>query len=79
MWHHLCFILSIYSVAYTTRFHGSHPVKRKFVVAEDLVWMCRGLGIETGVDLDALVATSAWVAQQLGRPSPSRVVRALAG
>ena len=49
------------------------------LATEDLVWMCRGLGIETGVDLDALVATSAWVAQQLGRPSPSRVVRALAG
>ena len=32
--------------------------------------MLHGLGIETGVDLDALVATSAWMAEQLGRPSP---------
>jgi hydroxymethylglutaryl-CoA lyase len=31
------------------------------------------------VDLDALVATSAWMAEQLGRSSPSRVVRALTG
>ncbi len=44
---------------------------------EDLVWMLHGLGIETGVDLDALVATSRWMARHLGRPSPSRVVQAL--
>jgi hydroxymethylglutaryl-CoA lyase len=31
------------------------------------------------VDLDALVATSVWMAEKLGRPSPSRVVRALGG
>jgi hydroxymethylglutaryl-CoA lyase len=37
------------------------------------------MGIRTGVDLDKLVATSAWMAQRLGRPSPSRVVRAIAG
>ncbi len=49
------------------------------LATEDLVWMLDGLGIDHGVDLDALVATSAWMAQQLGRPSPSRVVRALAG
>ena len=46
---------------------------------EDLVWALHGLGIETGVDLDALVATSVWMSERLGRPSPSRVVRALAG
>ncbi|MFC4947143.1 hydroxymethylglutaryl-CoA lyase [Pseudonocardia sp. GCM10023141] len=49
------------------------------LATEDLVWMLDGLGIAHGVDLDALVGTSAWMAQQLGRPSPSRVVRALAG
>ncbi|MBO1765993.1 hydroxymethylglutaryl-CoA lyase [Allobranchiibius sp. GilTou38] len=47
------------------------------LATEDLVWACRGLGIETGVDLTELVATSVWMAGQLGRPSPSRVVRAL--
>ncbi|MFH5824593.1 hydroxymethylglutaryl-CoA lyase [Georgenia sp. AZ-5] len=45
---------------------------------EDLVWQLHGLGIETGVDLSALVSTSVWMAEQLGRPSPSRVVQALA-
>ncbi|MDQ0376216.1 hydroxymethylglutaryl-CoA lyase [Amycolatopsis thermophila] len=49
------------------------------LATEDLVWMLDGLGIDHGVDLDALVRTSAWMAQQLGRPSPSRVVKALTG
>jgi hydroxymethylglutaryl-CoA lyase len=48
------------------------------LATEDLVWMLHGLGIETGIDLAALVSTSAWMAGQLGRPSPSRVVQALA-
>ncbi|MEU0391384.1 hydroxymethylglutaryl-CoA lyase [Streptomyces sp. NPDC006208] len=47
------------------------------LATEDLVWMLHGLGIETGVDLGRLTATSAWMADQLGRPSPSRTVRAL--
>ncbi len=47
------------------------------LATEDLVWMLTGLGIEHGVDLDALVATSTWMAGHLGRPSPSAVVRAL--
>ncbi|MFJ2603592.1 MULTISPECIES: hydroxymethylglutaryl-CoA lyase [unclassified Streptomyces] len=47
------------------------------LATEDLLWMLRGLGIETGVDLSRLVATSAWMAGRLGRPSPSRTVRAL--
>ncbi len=49
------------------------------LATEDLVWMLTGLGIEHGVDLDALVATSAWLAGELGRPSPSAVVRARVG
>ncbi|WP_214110368.1 hydroxymethylglutaryl-CoA lyase [Acrocarpospora catenulata] len=49
------------------------------LATEDLVWMLHGLGIETGVDLESLVATSGWLADRLGRPSPSPVVRALLG
>lgn len=49
------------------------------LATEDLVWALDGLGIEHGVDLEALVATSTWMAEQLGRPAPSRVVRALSG
>jgi hydroxymethylglutaryl-CoA lyase len=48
------------------------------LATEDLVWMLTGLGIETGVDLREVVATSVWMAGHLGRPSPSAVVRALA-
>jgi hydroxymethylglutaryl-CoA lyase len=47
------------------------------LATEDLVWMLDGLGVETGVDLTALVRTSRWLAGELGRPSPSRVVMAL--
>jgi hydroxymethylglutaryl-CoA lyase len=49
------------------------------LATEDLVWMLHGLGVHTGVDLEQLVATSTWMAGVLGRPSPSRVVAALAG
>jgi hydroxymethylglutaryl-CoA lyase len=49
------------------------------LATEDLVWLLDGLGIGTGVDLDKLADTSAWLAGELGRPSPSRVVRALRG
>jgi hydroxymethylglutaryl-CoA lyase len=48
------------------------------LATEDLVWQLDGLGIETGVDLEKLVATSVWMAERLGRPSASRVVQALA-
>ncbi|WP_171166198.1 hydroxymethylglutaryl-CoA lyase [Streptomyces sp. I05A-00742] len=47
------------------------------LATEDLVWMLHGLGVETGVDLGRLTATSVWMAAHLGRPSPSRTVRAI--
>jgi len=49
------------------------------LATEDLVWFLDGLGIEHGVDLGKVVETSVWMAGKLGRPSPSAVVRALAG
>jgi len=49
------------------------------LATEDLVWLLNGLGIEHGVDLTRLVETSRWMAALLGRPSPSAVVKALAG
>jgi hydroxymethylglutaryl-CoA lyase len=48
------------------------------LATEDLLWQLRGLGIETGVDLQKMVDTSVWLAKELGRPSPSRTVTALA-
>ena len=47
------------------------------LATEDLVWQLHGMGIDTGVDLDKLVETSVWMAEQLGRPPVSRVVNAL--
>jgi hydroxymethylglutaryl-CoA lyase len=47
------------------------------LATEDLVWMLDGLGIDTGVDLHALSDVSAWLADTMGRPSSSAVVRAL--
>jgi len=49
------------------------------LATEDLLWQLDGLGIATGVNLPKLAETSAWLARQLGRPSPSRTVRALEG
>ncbi len=47
------------------------------VATEDVVFMLNGLGIETGVDIDALVDAGAWISEQLGRAPVSRVGRAL--
>ncbi|TQJ29928.1 hydroxymethylglutaryl-CoA lyase [Microbacterium sp. SLBN-146] len=48
------------------------------LATEDLVWMLDGLGIRSGVDVAALARASTWMAELLGRPSTSSVVRALA-
>jgi hydroxymethylglutaryl-CoA lyase len=47
------------------------------VATEDVVFMLDGLGVATGVDLDALVDAGAWISGELGRPPVSRVGRAL--
>jgi len=47
------------------------------VATEDLVYLLHGMGIETGIDLDALVDAGAFISEQLGRPTGSRVARAL--
>ena len=47
------------------------------VATEDVVFMLHGMGIHTGIDLDALVAAGAWISDLLGRPPVSRVGRAL--
>jgi hydroxymethylglutaryl-CoA lyase len=47
------------------------------VATEDIVYLLHGLGADTGVDLDALVDAGAWISAELGRPSGSRVARAM--
>jgi hydroxymethylglutaryl-CoA lyase len=48
------------------------------VASEDLLFMLKGLGIETGVDLQALVEAGRYISRFLKRPSGSRVARVLA-
>jgi hydroxymethylglutaryl-CoA lyase len=47
------------------------------VATEDVVYLLHGLGISTGIDLDLLVDAGAYISEVLGRPSASRVGRAL--
>jgi hydroxymethylglutaryl-CoA lyase len=47
------------------------------VATEDVVYLLHGLGIETGVDLAKLRAAGRFISQQLGRPTLSRVAKAL--
>ena len=49
------------------------------VASEDVLFMLEGLGIETGVDLAALVETAWFIADVLGRPPASKVACALTG
>jgi len=46
------------------------------VASEDVVYMLHGMGMETGINLDRLIATGAWLAEQLHRTSSSRVTQA---
>jgi isopropylmalate/homocitrate/citramalate synthase len=46
------------------------------VATEDLVFLFHGEGIETGIDLGALVGVAQWLEGVLGRPLPGRVYRA---
>ena len=47
------------------------------VASEDVVYMLHGMGIETGIDLEALVDAGAYISQFLNRPSLSRAATAL--
>lgn len=46
------------------------------LATDDLIYMLDGLGIETGVDLPALLEASAFIEPHVGHPLPSRVYRA---
>lgn len=48
------------------------------VATEDVLYLLAGLGIDTGIDLTAVVNIGQWISQQLGRPAHSRAGNALA-
>jgi hydroxymethylglutaryl-CoA lyase len=49
------------------------------LATEDLIYMLDGLGVETGVDLNAVVVASRLIESKLGHPLPSRYLQALRG
>ena len=46
------------------------------VASEDVIYMLEGLGIETGIDLDKMIAAGQRISDVIGRPNGSRVARA---
>jgi (R)-citramalyl-CoA lyase len=46
------------------------------IATEDLDYLLRGMGVDTGIDLDALIECSRWLGQQLGKDLPGMVARA---
>lgn len=49
------------------------------VATEDVVYMLRGMGVDTGIDPDLLLEASLYVSEQLSRPPRSKVARAMLG
>ena len=49
------------------------------VATEDVVYLLNGLGIATGIDLNALIDCSAWISAALGRLPASKVARTRIG
>jgi isopropylmalate/homocitrate/citramalate synthase len=46
------------------------------IATEDLVYLLDGLGVETGVDLQALISVAEWLAGVLGRDLPGQLYKA---
>jgi len=46
------------------------------IPTEDLVYMLHGMGVQTGIDLEALMGTSRWLGRRLGKELPAMVTRA---
>lgn len=47
------------------------------VATEDVLYLLKGLGIETGIDIFAAAETGAWISNVLGKPNASRAGRAM--
>jgi hydroxymethylglutaryl-CoA lyase len=52
------------------------PAATGNIPTEDLVYMLSRMGVATGIDLEALIATGRWLQDQLGRPVPGMLVKA---
>jgi hydroxymethylglutaryl-CoA lyase len=77
---HACLQLGIHTFDASIAGLGGCPYAKGAtgnVATEDVVYLLHGLGIHTGLDLDALVDAGAYISQVLGRPPASRVAKAL--
>ena len=77
---HACLQLGIHTFDASIAGLGGCPYAKGAtgnVATEDVVYLLHGLGIHTGLDLDALVDAGAFISEVLGRPPASRVARAL--
>ena len=52
------------------------PAATGNIPTEDLVYMLERMGVATGLDLQALLATSRWIQAQIGRPVPGLLIKA---
>jgi hydroxymethylglutaryl-CoA lyase len=77
---HACLQLGIHTFDASIAGLGGCPYAKGAtgnVATEDVVYLLHGLGIHTGLDLDALVDAGAYISNVLGRPPASRVAKAL--
>jgi hydroxymethylglutaryl-CoA lyase len=52
------------------------PAATGNIPTEDLVYLLHRCGYETGIDLDAAIATGKWLQEMLGRPVPGMLIKA---
>jgi hydroxymethylglutaryl-CoA lyase len=77
---HACLQLGVHSFDTSIAGLGGCPYAKGAtgnVATEDVVFMLHGMGIHTGLDLDALVDAGAYISGVLGRQPVARVARAL--
>jgi hydroxymethylglutaryl-CoA lyase/(R)-citramalyl-CoA lyase len=46
------------------------------IATEDLVYLLHGMGYQTGINLEAMIACTEWLSEQLGKPLPGQVYQA---
>ena len=77
---HACLQLGVHTFDTSVAGLGGCPYAKGAtgnVATEDVVYLLHGLGIATGIDLDALVDTADFISRALGRKPVSRVANAL--
>ena len=77
---HACLQLGIHTFDTSVAGLGGCPYAKGAtgnVATEDVVFMLQGMGIDTGIDLDALVDAGGFISEALGRATASRVGKAM--